>query len=79
MKPVNTFFVSYVEVPSMRVGKKQTVETLINEDALLFAKYLRNELKTWNLESSKPNLKTYFALFQTYEISRFDNCSEQEN
>ena len=28
-------------------GKKQTVETLINEEALLFAKYLRNERETW--------------------------------
>jgi hypothetical protein len=27
----------------MKVGKKQTVETLISEEALLFAKYLRAE------------------------------------
>jgi hypothetical protein len=31
----------------MRVGKKQTLETLINEEAFLFAKYLRNEKKEW--------------------------------
>lgn len=30
-----------VEVPRMRVGQRQTIETLINEEALLFAKYLR--------------------------------------
>jgi len=28
-------------------GEKQEIETLINEEALLFAKYLRNERKIW--------------------------------
>lgn len=28
-------------------GEKQEFETLINEEALLFAKYLRNEKKEW--------------------------------
>jgi hypothetical protein len=31
----------------MKVGEKQTTETLINEEALLLAKYLRNEKKAW--------------------------------
>ena len=30
------------------MAKKQTVETLINEEALLIAKYLRNEKQTWS-------------------------------
>jgi hypothetical protein len=30
-----------------KVGKKQTIDTLINEEALLFAKYLRDERETW--------------------------------
>jgi len=47
MKKFNDFFESYVEIPRMRVGKKQTIDTLINEEALLFAKFLRNEQKTW--------------------------------
>ncbi len=34
MKTLNTFFESSVEVPRIKVGKKQTAETLINEDAL---------------------------------------------
>jgi len=34
-----------VETPRIKFGKRQTVETLINEEALLFAKYLRNERK----------------------------------
>jgi hypothetical protein len=36
-----------VEILRMKVGKKQTFETLINEEALLSAKYLRNERKDW--------------------------------
>ena len=32
----------------MRVGNRQTLETLISEEAILLAKYLRNERKDWN-------------------------------
>jgi CRISPR-associated protein Cas1 len=42
------YFESKVDVPRIRHGKRQTIETLINEEALLFAKYLRNEIKAWN-------------------------------
>ena len=48
MKQLNKFFESIVEIPRIKVGKKQTVETLISEEALLFAKFLRNEHKYWN-------------------------------
>jgi CRISPR-associated protein Cas1 len=41
------YFESTVEIPRMKHGKRQTVETLINEEALLFAQYLRNEKQTW--------------------------------
>jgi len=41
------YFESYVEVPRIRVGKKQKIETLINEETLLFAQFLRNEKKNW--------------------------------
>ena len=44
---MNDFFETYVEIPRIRVGKQQTIETLINEEALLLAKFLRNERKTW--------------------------------
>jgi len=40
---LNDFFESVVEIPRIHVGKKQTIETLINEEALLLAKLLRNE------------------------------------
>jgi len=36
-----------VEVPRIRIGGRQAIETLINEEALLLAKYLRDERKTW--------------------------------
>ena len=44
---VNTFFESYVHVPRIRVGYKQSLETLINEEALLLAKFIRKERKQW--------------------------------
>jgi hypothetical protein len=48
MSELNNYFEMMVEIPRMKVGKKQTFETLISEEALLFAKYLRNERKDWN-------------------------------
>ena len=47
-KRLNAFFQSAVEIPRMRIGRKQEVETLIREEAWLFAKYLRKERKEWN-------------------------------
>jgi hypothetical protein len=38
MRQLDKFFESYIEIPRMQVGKKQTIETLINEEALLLAK-----------------------------------------
>jgi CRISPR-associated protein Cas1 len=48
IKELNKYFTSTVEVPRIRRGKKQKIETLINEEALLFAKYLRDEVPAWN-------------------------------
>gem|GEM_PF-2090188 len=45
----NRFFESKVEIPRVRVGKRQTMETLINKEALFLAGFLRNERKTWIL------------------------------
>ncbi|HUW47603.1 MAG TPA: CRISPR-associated endonuclease Cas1 [Patescibacteria group bacterium] len=44
---LNKFFESIVEIPRVRHGKRQTFETLINEEALLLAQYLRKERKDW--------------------------------
>ena len=53
MKKLESVFQKTVEIPRIKVGKKQTIETLINEEALLLAKFLRNERKQW-----KPRLPT---------------------
>jgi hypothetical protein len=47
MNRLNEFFESEVNIPRMKVGSHQTLETLINEEALLFAKYLRGEIGSW--------------------------------
>ena len=47
MRKLNVYFESEVEVPRIKVGRRQTLETLINEEALLFARYLRNEKERW--------------------------------
>ena len=47
MRELERYFESKVEIPLIRHGKKQRIETLINEEALLFAKYLRSERDHW--------------------------------
>jgi CRISPR-associated protein Cas1 len=45
---LNKFFENKVAVPRIRRGKNQEIETLINEEALVFAGYLRGEFLTWH-------------------------------
>jgi CRISPR-associated protein Cas1 len=47
MKKLNSFFELMIEMPQVMHGNKQTVETLINEETLLFARYLRSEKSQW--------------------------------
>jgi hypothetical protein len=47
IKRLEVYFESRVEIPRIKVGKRQEIETLINEEALLLAKYLRDEKKSW--------------------------------
>jgi len=47
MNSLNEFFEYGIEIPRIRVGQKQTIETLINEETLLLAKFLRNEREMW--------------------------------
>jgi len=47
-------FESKVEVPRIRAGERQTVETSIDEEALLLAKFLRDERKTWTPRIAVP-------------------------
>jgi hypothetical protein len=44
---LNGLFDRMVDVERIKYGKRQTIDTLISEEALLFAKYLRSERKDW--------------------------------
>jgi len=46
-KRLNQVFETKVNIPRMRHGKSQAIETLINEEAYFLAKYLRNEKTEW--------------------------------
>jgi len=52
---LNDYFERKVEISRIRHGSKQTIGTLINEEALLLAKHLRNELPTWKPRLAIPN------------------------
>ncbi len=45
---LNNLFESEFNIPRIMYGKKQTLDTLIREEAILLAKFLRNETKEWN-------------------------------
>jgi hypothetical protein len=47
MNCLGSFFEKTIDIPRIKIGNKQTLETLINEEALLFAKFLRYERETW--------------------------------
>ena len=47
LRGLNMFFESCVYIPRIKFGKKQALETLIKEEVLVFAKYLRNEKQFW--------------------------------
>jgi len=44
---LNKYVETRVAIPRIRRGEHQEIETLISEEALLFAKYLRGEKPTW--------------------------------
>jgi CRISPR-associated protein Cas1 len=45
---LNKYFEGKVAVSRIRRGKSQEIETLISEEAFLFAQYLRDERESWN-------------------------------
>lgn len=47
--------VGKVDVARIKHGNRQTLETLINEEALLLAKYLRNERDAWSPRMAIPS------------------------
>jgi CRISPR-associated protein Cas1 len=60
MDQLNGFFESFVEIPRIKVGERQTIETLINEEAMLFGKYVRNEISIWNPRMLKYGNYSFF-------------------
>ena len=62
MRGLNNFFESKVEVKRIRNGEHQTLETLINEEAFLFAKYLRKESSQWT-----PRIPVIDIIFQKFK------------
>jgi hypothetical protein len=58
MNELGEYFESKIEIPLIRHGKNQRIETLINEEALLLAKYLRDERKTWTPRITHAKTRT---------------------
>jgi len=51
---LNKYFMKKVKIPRMKRGEVQELETLINEEALLLAKYLRGERESWSPRIAIP-------------------------
>jgi len=47
MRDLTEYFEKTVDVARIMHGNRQSIDTLISEEALLLAKFLRGELKTW--------------------------------
>ena len=47
-----------VNIPRIKRGKKQKIETLISEECSLLAQYLRNEKDTWQPRIKLQPLQT---------------------
>jgi len=54
MNNIDQLLEKKVEVPRIHSGKRQAIETLINEETLLFARYLRDESESWNPRINTP-------------------------
>lgn len=52
---LHQYFTSYVSVPRKQRGKRQELESLIAEESLLLAKFLRNERREWVPRIAIPN------------------------
>ena len=62
---LEVFFESIIEVPRTKVRKKQSITTLITEEALLSSKFLRNELKTWKPRIFNMWSATHYTFIST--------------
>jgi len=48
LKGLNQYFQSKVDIPRIRMGEQQEIETLIKEEAFLLAMFLRDEVEAWS-------------------------------
>jgi hypothetical protein len=48
MSELREYFELKVDAPLIKHGERQRIETLINEEAVLLARFLRDESNTWN-------------------------------
>ena len=62
------FFESWVDVARVKHGSRQTVEGLISEEALLLAKYLRNEREAWIPRVAIPNCCARFITWDYWNL-----------
>jgi hypothetical protein len=60
---LNDYFEATIEIPRIKVGERQTNQTLISEEAFLFAKYLRNERANWIPRIPPFQLRQAFKTF----------------
>ena len=70
---LNQCFQSEVMIPRIRMGEKQEIETLINEEALLLAMYLRDEKPEW-----KPRIAKLLNLPGCWHTLRSINARASE-
>jgi hypothetical protein len=54
MSKLYSFFESTVEIPRIKHGNKQSLETPINEEVLILAQHLRNERESWMPRIANP-------------------------
>jgi hypothetical protein len=53
---LNILFKRTVNIPRISHGSRQTIDALINEEAYLFARLLRNQKKSWIPRIAKPRM-----------------------
>jgi hypothetical protein len=66
---LNSLFKRKVEIPRIKHGKRQTLDTLINEVALLFAKSLRDKKSLWKPRNALNYHVRRYKIMKTIMIS----------
>jgi len=79
LRELDKFFETRIKLSRIRNGENQTIETLINEEALLLAKYLRNERKNWDPRITKIICQKFLFKKQSPTILSNDNIARAIN